>query len=55
MDNTVADALSRIENNALLTGQPPDLDFTAMEHTQAVDPQIRCHSIFYPPYILSGG
>ena len=41
MDNTVADALSRIENNALLTGQPPDLDFTAMAHTQAVDPQIR--------------
>ena len=41
MDNTVADTLSRIENNALLTGQPPDLDFTAMAHTQDVDPQIR--------------
>ena len=40
-DNVVADALSRIETNALLTGQPPKLDFTAMAHTQATDPQIR--------------
>lgn len=40
-ENVVADALSRIEINALLSGQPPVLDFTAMAKAQAVDPQIR--------------
>ncbi len=40
-DNVVADALSRIETNALLSGQPPQLDFAAMAKTQATDPQIR--------------
>ena len=40
-DNVVADALSRIETNALLTGQPPQVDFAAMAQTQAADPQIR--------------
>ena len=37
----VADALSRIETNALLTGRPPVVDFAAMAKAQAVDPQIR--------------
>ena len=41
LDNVVADALSRIETNALLSGQPPTLDFTAMATTQATDPQIQ--------------
>ena len=41
MDNVVADALSRIEINALLTGQPPNVDFAAIAKTQATDPQIR--------------
>ena len=41
MDNVVADALSRIETNALLSGQPPNVDFAAMAKTQATDPQIR--------------
>ena len=40
-DNVVADALSRIETNALLSGQPPEIDFAAMAKDQAVDPQIR--------------
>ena len=40
-DNVVADALSRIETNALLSGQPPTVDFAAMAQTQAADPQIR--------------
>ena len=42
MDNVVADALSRIETNTLLTGQPLNEDFAAMAVTQATDPQIRC-------------
>ena len=41
MDNVVADALSRIETNALLSGPPPNVDFAAMAKTQATDPQIR--------------
>ena len=41
MDNVVADALSRIETNALLTGQPPNVDFAAMAKSQATDHQIR--------------
>ena len=40
-DNVVADALSRIETNALLDKQPPVLDFAAMAKAQAGDPQIR--------------
>ena len=39
--NVVADALSRIETNALLSGQPPTVDLAAMAKTQATDPQIR--------------
>ena len=41
MDNVVADALSRIETNALLTGKPPTVDYAAMAKSQATDPQIR--------------
>ena len=41
MDNVVADALSRIETNALLTGQPPEIDFPAMAISQATDSQIQ--------------
>ena len=41
VDNVVADALSRIESNALLTGQPPKVDFTAIAEAQTTDPQIR--------------
>ena len=41
LDNVVADALSRIETNALLSGQPPPVDFATMAKTQATDPQIR--------------
>ena len=41
MDNVVADALSRIETNALLSGQPPQVDFAAMATTQSTDPAIR--------------
>ena len=40
-DNVVADALSRIETNALLSNQPPVLDFVAMAKAQAEDSQIR--------------
>ena len=40
LDNTVADALSRIESNALLSGQPPSVDFAATAKTQATGPQI---------------
>lgn len=47
MDNVVADALSRIETNALLTGQTPNVDFAAMAKTQANDPQI--HSLQSSP------
>ncbi len=36
----VADTLSRIETNALLSGQPPSVDFAAMAKTQASDPEI---------------
>ena len=41
MDNVVADALSRIETNALLSGQPPNVDFADMAKTQATDSQIQ--------------
>lgn len=40
-DNVVADTLSRVEMNALLSGQPPVVDFAAMARVQATDPQIR--------------
>ena len=40
-DHVVADALSRIETNALLSGQPPVVEFAAMAKAQATDPQIR--------------
>ena len=42
-DSVVADALSGIETNALLTGQPPTVEFAAMAETQATDTQI--HSL----------
>ena len=41
LDNVVADTLSRIETNALISGTPPVLDFAAMAKSQAADPQIR--------------
>ena len=41
VDNVVADALSRIETNALISGQPPTVDFAAMAKIQAMDSQIR--------------
>ena len=40
-DNVAADELSRIETNALISRQPPTVDFAAMAKTQATDPQIR--------------
>ena len=40
MDNVVADALSRIEMNALLSGQPPQVDFAAIAATQSTDPTV---------------
>ena len=48
LDNVVADALSRIETNALLSGQPPTIDFAAMAKTQATDSQI--HSLQSSPH-----
>ena len=47
VDNVVADALSRIESNALLNGQPPKVDFTAIAEAQTTDPQI--HSLQSSP------
>ena len=40
-DNVVADALSCIKTNALLSNQTPVLDFVAMAKAQAADSQIR--------------
>ena len=40
-DNVVANALSCIETNALLSGQLPVVDFAAMAKAQATDPQIQ--------------
>ena len=40
LDNVVADALSSIETNAVLSGQPPTVDFAAMATAQATDLQI---------------
>ena len=37
MENIVADALSRIKTNALLSGQPPAVDFAAVAKTQATE------------------
>ena len=39
-DNAVADALSRIEANALLDESPPLVDFTAMAKAQRMDPEL---------------
>ena len=39
-DNAVADALSRIEANALLNSTPPVIDFPAMAKAQQEDPQL---------------
>ena len=40
-DNVVADALSRIESNSLLLGQPPVVVFTAMAQAKSTDFQIQ--------------
>ncbi len=40
-DNVVADALSRIESNALMSGQSPVIDFQAMAAAQQDDHQVR--------------
>ena len=40
-DNVVADTLSRIETNSLVSGTPPVVDYAAMAKSQATDPQIR--------------
>lgn len=40
-NNTVADALSRIETNSLISNKPPVVDFPAMATAQVEDPQIR--------------
>ena len=40
-ENVVADALSRIEANALLTGAPPVIDFADMAAAQAANHRIR--------------
>ena len=40
-DNPVADALSRMEVNALVSGLPPVVDIPAMALAQRADPQIR--------------
>ena len=39
-DNAVADALSRIEANALLDASPPQVDFVAMAEAQRTDPEL---------------
>ena len=39
-DNVVADTLSRIETNPLISGAPPTIDFAAMAKSQATDKQI---------------
>ena len=40
-NNPVADALSRIEIDALVTGVPPKIDFAAMAEAQKEDPEIQ--------------
>ncbi len=40
-NNVVADALSRIESNALMSGQSPVIDFQAMAASQQDDHQVR--------------
>ena len=40
-NNPVADALSRIEIDALVTGVPPVIDFAAMAEAQKEDPEIQ--------------
>ena len=39
-DNTVADALSRIEANAIMDACPPLVDFVAMAQAQRSDPEL---------------
>ena len=39
--NVVADALSRIETNALVTKQPPVVNFEAIAEAQSTDKQLR--------------
>ena len=41
MDNVVADALSRVETNAILSGQPLSINFADIAKTQATDHQLR--------------
>ena len=41
MDNVVADALSRVEANAILFGQPPTVNFADIAKTQATDHQLQ--------------
>lgn len=51
-DNVVADALSRIEINALLTKTPPVIDFPSMARAQLEDPQLQ-ELWAHPPPSLS--
>ena len=46
-DNVVADTLSRVEMNALVTRTPPVIDFPAMAQAQQEDKS--CSSIHIPP------
>ena len=41
LDNVVVDALSQIEINALISGNPPTVDVAAIAQAQATDPQVR--------------
>ena len=41
VDNSVADALSRIEANALLQDTPPVVDFSVMAKAQRTDPELQ--------------
>ena len=43
LDNVVADALTYIETNGILSGQPPIVHFAAMARTQVTESQI--HSL----------
>ena len=49
-DNPVADALSRIETNGLLSGQTPTVDYAAMAKNQSTDPQIRALQCLHSPH-----
>ena len=41
VDNSVADALSRIEANALTQSSPPVVDFQVMAEAQRTDPELQ--------------